>query len=82
MPRLRPRQPRIRLDPKAYEALCKLVLARDNWRCQECGSMKDLQVHHVKRRGRLGGDVAHNLITLCVICHRNLHHGRPKHLYG
>jgi hypothetical protein len=27
---------------------------RDSWRCQECGSFKNLQVHHLRPRGRLG----------------------------
>jgi hypothetical protein len=27
----------------------------------------------MKRRSRLGGDVAHNLITLCVACHEDRH---------
>ncbi len=35
--------------------------------------MKDLQVHHIKSRSRLGGDAMHNLITLCVACHGKCH---------
>jgi 5-methylcytosine-specific restriction endonuclease McrA len=35
--------------------------------------MEGLEVHHMKPRSQLGGDVMHNLITLCVICHRKLH---------
>jgi hypothetical protein len=29
--------------------------------------MKDLEVHHMKRRSQLGDDVMHNLITVCVM---------------
>lgn len=36
--------------------------------------MKNLQVHHIKRRSQLGDDAMGNLITLCSNCHRQ-HHG-------
>jgi 5-methylcytosine-specific restriction endonuclease McrA len=70
---LRQRQPRLKLDPKEYAIVRKRVFERDGWRCQECGSMKNLQVHHMKRRSQLGGDVMPNLITLCVSCHEKRH---------
>src|SRR5947209_406744 len=53
MPRLVPRQPRIRLDPDAYKAICKEVLSRDSWRCQNCGAAENLQVHHIQPRSTL-----------------------------
>jgi 5-methylcytosine-specific restriction endonuclease McrA len=37
--------------------------------------MESLEVHHMKPRSRLGGDVMHNLITLCVGCHGKCHGG-------
>jgi 5-methylcytosine-specific restriction endonuclease McrA len=67
------RQPRLKLNPEEYLLITNAVLKRDGWRCQDCGAMKDLQVHHIKRRSQLGGDVAKNLITLCVSCHRKRH---------
>ena len=70
---LRQKEPRIRLSLKDYEALQKRVLARDGWRCQSCGSPKNLHVHHMKPRSELGGDVMSNLITLCVNCHEECH---------
>jgi 5-methylcytosine-specific restriction endonuclease McrA len=42
------------------------VLRRDSWRCQECGSIENLHVHHMKPRSELGGDEMDNLITLCA----------------
>ena len=33
---------RLRLDPKAYRALHRQILERDNWRCQICGSLLNL----------------------------------------
>ena len=73
MPRLAPRQPRIRLDPDVYKTLCKEVLSRDSWRCQHCGASENLQVQHMQSRSKLGHDSLENLITLCVSCHEALH---------
>ena len=71
--RLRQRRPRLKLDLKDYAVLRTRVLERDGWRCQECGSMEGLEVHHLKPRSRLGDDVMHNLITLCASCHGKRH---------
>ena len=75
MKRLRQKRPRLRLSLEEYQTLRKRVLERDSWRCQLCGSQKDLHVHHLQPRGRLGDDSLHNLITLCVGCHRRQHTG-------
>ena len=75
--RLRQRQPRLKLDPKRYAIVRLLVLERDSWRCQECGSMECLEVHHIERRSQLGDDVMGNLITLCAGCHGKCHGRRP-----
>ena len=39
---------RLRLDPESYRELHRQVLERDGWRCQVCGSMQNLQVHHLQ----------------------------------
>jgi 5-methylcytosine-specific restriction endonuclease McrA len=72
---LQQRQPRLRLSLAEYEAVRKRVLERDGWRCQSCGSLRDLQVHHMKPRSQLGRDALENLITLCVSCHQHQHTG-------
>jgi len=64
---------RIRLDPPSYRDLHRQVLERDGWRCQVCGSMQHLQVHHLKFRSRSGGDEEQNLITMCAECHARMH---------
>jgi len=74
---LRQKQPRLKLAKKEYEITRERVLRRDSWRCQECGSMENLQVHHMKRRSQLGGDAMDNLITLCADCHGKCH-GWPR----
>jgi 5-methylcytosine-specific restriction endonuclease McrA len=70
---LRPRGPRLRLDPDSYRKLRAEVLERDGWRCQYCGSSDRLEVHHIRSRSLLGDDTNENLITLCVDCHGDIH---------
>jgi 5-methylcytosine-specific restriction endonuclease McrA len=67
------KNPRFRLDSESYRELHRRVLERDGWRCQVCGSMQNLQVHHLKFRSQSGGDEEQNLITLCAECHARMH---------
>jgi 5-methylcytosine-specific restriction endonuclease McrA len=71
--RVRPKQPRLRLDYERYEQIRKEVLRRDGWRCQSCGAMSNLEVHHKEFRSQSGHDSEHNLITLCNACHATVH---------
>ena len=73
MSRLNQKQPRLRLDPENYDRLRHLVLERDGWRCQQCGRMTNLEVHHLNLRSGLGSDTLENLITLCAACHSSVH---------
>lgn len=75
---VRAKQPRLRLDAEAYDRLCWEILKRDCWRCQSCGSMQNLQVHHQRFRSQSGNDTEENLITLCDRCHDDEHHGRKR----
>lgn len=76
MERLRQRRPRLVLNNEDYAKLRQLVLSRDGWRCQGCGAITNLQVHHLKRRSQFGPDAAENLISLCATCHL-LKHNKP-----
>jgi 5-methylcytosine-specific restriction endonuclease McrA len=71
---MRPDPPGLRLDPVSYERLRQLVLRRDGWRCQSCGAMSNLEVHHNQFRSHSGQDSEENLITLCTQCHAGIHH--------
>lgn len=64
---------RVRVDPIAYEALRQQVLRRDGWRCQLCGTMSNLEVHHKQFRSHSGDDSEENLVTLCSSCHNEIH---------
>jgi len=71
----RAKSPPLRLDPVSYEALRQQVLRRDGWRCQSCGAMSSLEVHHKEFRTQSGDDSELNLITLCTRCHGAIHCG-------
>jgi 5-methylcytosine-specific restriction endonuclease McrA len=75
---IRPKSTPSRLDPVSYEQLRQRVLCRDGWRCQSCGTMTNLEVHHRQYRSHSGDDTEENLITLCNACHSSIHHcGTP-----
>jgi 5-methylcytosine-specific restriction endonuclease McrA len=69
----RDKMPRLRLCVEAYQKLRISVLTRDNWRCQNCGCLENLEVHHKTPRSQHGDDSESNLITLCNSCHSNTH---------
>jgi 5-methylcytosine-specific restriction endonuclease McrA len=64
---------RIKLGPRMYRRLMKCVLERDQWKCQKCGSLENLQVHHKIKRSQQGNDALENLVTLCSYCHMAEH---------
>jgi 5-methylcytosine-specific restriction endonuclease McrA len=68
-----PKSTSLRLDSLSYENLRQQVLRRDGWRCQACGTMTNLEVHHKEFRSHPGDDSEVNLITLCAPCHREIH---------
>jgi 5-methylcytosine-specific restriction endonuclease McrA len=67
------KEQRGKLDGQKLNKLRLQVLRRDGWRCQYCGKMSDLQLHHKQFRSHLGEDSEKNLITLCAACHSSLH---------
>ena len=67
------KRPKVKLDAPHYRKLHRQILQRDGWRCQMCGSMQHLQVHHIEFRSHSGSDAESNLITLCAECHLQMH---------
>jgi 5-methylcytosine-specific restriction endonuclease McrA len=63
----------VRMEGRDYEELRQRVLRRDSWRCQVCGSMTNLEVHHQQFRSHSGEDADGNVITLCTNCHSSIH---------
>ncbi len=70
---IRPRAAPARLDLLSCESLRQQILRRDGWRCQSCGTMSNLEVHHKEFRSHSGADTEENLITLCAACHAGVH---------
>jgi 5-methylcytosine-specific restriction endonuclease McrA len=64
-----------RLNALSYENLRQQILRRDGWKCQFCGSISNLEVHHTEFRSHSGADSEENLITLCMACHATVHCG-------
>lgn len=64
-----------RLERRSQEQreLRERVLRRDGWRCQFCGSMTNLEVHHQEFRSHSGEDTEDNLVTLYSQCHSTAH---------
>ncbi len=73
MEKLRQKRARVKLGLEGYDELRRRVLERDGWRCQNCGSSINLQIHHMKARSKCGDDAVSNLIALCASCHRLEH---------
>lgn len=55
------------------------VRRRDDDKCQWCGAITDLQIHHVRYRSEGGPDVQYNLITLCEAHHSLAHDSKEKY---
>ena len=75
-------QPSVALDPQLVcyswvtgiaDVAQVVVLRRDGWRCQACGSRRDPSAPYKQLRSQQGNDEDSNLITLCASCHEKLH---------
>ena len=50
---------------------------RDGGRCLVCGKQADEQ-HHIIMRSKCGKDTPNNIISLCLICHKDRQHGADR----
>ena len=68
-----------KLNPRLWAAVRRKVLARDKWRCTQCGRPGRLEVHHHARLENDGDayDLS-NLSSMCRSCHIRLH--RADHM--
>ena len=69
-----------RLTGKARRELAEKVWERDNYSCQNpnCDgeSFIDRFPHHTQFLSQGGSDILENLVTLCQICHSEVHDRR------
>ena len=54
------------------------VFKRDGGSCRICGSMNNLQLHHINGRGKGKTDNIDNCIMLCAYCHLEIVHKSNK----
>jgi 5-methylcytosine-specific restriction protein A len=59
------------INRKRWERVRVKAKERDGWKCTQCGSMRSLEVDHIKPIAD-GGEMYNleNLSTKCRICHR------------
>jgi len=68
MSSINPRLPRFRRDPISCATLRQEVRRRDGWRCQSCGTMSNLEVHHKQFRSHSGHDFRRKPdYTVCLL---------------
>lgn len=65
--------------PSDWNSRRKQVYKRDNYTCQNCGSMggprgnAELHAHHIVPKSRGGTHATSNLVSLCKQCHNTVH---------
>lgn len=69
-------------DRHIPDAVKRSVLRRDRYKCGECGwtheewnrsDPRHLELHHVKPHAEGGANTEENLVTLCTLCHDDIH---------
>lgn len=67
---------RRRIEASWWDEIKLRIKARDNYSCQNCGRTDiKLDVHHIDMEEN---HQDYNLITLCCVCHRDVHRGKIK----
>jgi hypothetical protein len=67
------RSPENTVYPDDWSDMRQAVLQRDGYRCGNCGSTINLQIHHIVPLSRGGTNLESNLRTLCESCHQKIH---------
>ena len=60
------------LRSNAWKRLKRRIIAKRGGFCQDCGSKKELQLHHLNYE-RLGAERGTDLRLLCKSCHEKTH---------
>ena len=62
------------LKTKQWQKVRNRILLRDKYTCQKCNFKMNLEVHHIKYKGKYPWQTPDKyLITLCEICHAKEH---------
>ncbi|VEN72842.1 HNH endonuclease [Candidatus Desulfarcum epimagneticum] len=69
-------------DRRIPDPVKRGVLRRDGYKCKNCGwshdewnrsDLRHLELHHVRHHASGGENTQENLITLCTVCHDDVH---------
>ena len=60
------------------EEIRQLIYERDNFKCQYCGTDRNLSVDHIRPESRGGTQVMKNLVTACRPCNSKKHDRTPE----
>ena len=75
-------QPKIKAKKKRRETVTDktyyAVFTRDEGKCQICGAMQELELHHINGRGKNLTNNVMNCIMLCHRCHHYIVHKNQK----
>jgi len=55
-----------------------LILKRDNFTCQYCGTDRDLTIDHILPQSRGGKDTWENLVACCYVCNNTKDNRTPE----
>ena len=55
-----------------WDSIKKAMYARSNYKCEICGTAKNLTVHHITY-DRIGAEELSDLLVVCRNCHRAIH---------
>ncbi len=66
------KESKLRRTTKEYKEWREKVFKRDNYTCQQCGSKKELEAHHIKEQSLYPELIyeVENGLTLCHECHK------------
>lgn len=70
------------LEHPLWQKKRNVILKRDQFKCRRCGSVHNLQVHHIKySEGKRPWEYPNiDLITLCEDCHKKVHQDNNNEL--
>lgn len=69
-------------DRRILDPVKRAVLRRDGYKCSKCHWTHDewnrsdprhLELHHIKQHVKGGENTENNLLTICTVCHDNIH---------
>jgi len=67
------------MSPRGKWDILRHKIIKSRKRCESCGGIDILQLHHINPVGLGGGNESENLILLCKNCHEKSHNASFRH---